>query len=316
MQNFKVPFAIDEFNRVVSPKEADRDKKYFCPSCKEELILRRGKVKKAHFAHKSNNCSQESVIHKLAKLLIIQKIATWKSGKAPSPIIQRKCPKCGTIKEQKLPDKVEKAIEEKRLKNGFIVDVGIISNGDIVAAIEVKVTHGVDENKIKNIDIPFIEVIGEEIIENPMIWRPITDKFKTFKCKNCNLALKQYFDKLQTISIKTGIKIPNSFYRTSYYKCWKCEKEILVFAWPKNLSHKLAKDKQKPKTIQYRYSKMAREKYWANTCPYCNALQGDFFLFSEPDSPLFGFECGEDTKEDFEEDILKLALNIRENFYY
>jgi len=36
------------------------------------------------------------------------------------------------------------------------------------------------------------------------------------------------------------------------------------------------------------FSKTAEFVYWANHCSHCGALQGDFFLNSEPDGPFFG----------------------------
>ena len=47
------------------------------------------------------------------------------------------------------------------LRSGFIADVAIETNGDVVAAIEVKVTHGVTDEKQSEIDVPFIELDGE-----------------------------------------------------------------------------------------------------------------------------------------------------------
>ncbi|MGB0718484.1 MAG: hypothetical protein ACPGO7_04050 [Alphaproteobacteria bacterium] len=40
-------------------------------------------------------------------------------------------------------------------------------------------------------------------------------------------------------------------------------------------------------TFQLRYSKTVGEKYYANTCPRCGMLSGDFFLHSEPGGPFF-----------------------------
>jgi hypothetical protein len=40
-------------------------------------------------------------------------------------------------------------------------------------------------------------------------------------------------------------------------------------------------------TYKLKYSKTEGEKYFANTCPVCGALSGDFFLHSEPGAPFF-----------------------------
>lgn len=40
-------------------------------------------------------------------------------------------------------------------------------------------------------------------------------------------------------------------------------------------------------TFKYKYSKTAGSNYFANTCPNCSSLSGDFFLHSEPGAPFF-----------------------------
>lgn len=48
-------------------------------------------------------------------------------------------------------------------------------------------------------------------------------------------------------------------------------------------------------TFQLRSSLMAGSKYFANTCPNCHVIYGDFFLHSEPGAPFFP-ESEEDAK--------------------
>jgi hypothetical protein len=40
-------------------------------------------------------------------------------------------------------------------------------------------------------------------------------------------------------------------------------------------------------TFQFRYSKTTKSKYYANTCPKCGVLSGDFYLHCEPGAPFF-----------------------------
>jgi len=40
-------------------------------------------------------------------------------------------------------------------------------------------------------------------------------------------------------------------------------------------------------TFQLRSSLMAGSRYFANTCPSCHVISGDFFLHSEPGAPFF-----------------------------
>ena len=43
-------------------------------------------------------------------------------------------------------------------------------------------------------------------------------------------------------------------------------------------------------TFKRKFSKMAGKKYYANTCPKCGVLFGDFFLHDEPGAPFFPTE--------------------------
>ena len=45
--------------------------------------------------------------------------------------------------------------------------------------------------------------------------------------------------------------------------------------------------KRRVPTFRFRYSKIVGSKYYANTCPSCGMLSGDFFLHSEPGGPFF-----------------------------
>ena len=40
-------------------------------------------------------------------------------------------------------------------------------------------------------------------------------------------------------------------------------------------------------TFIFRYSKTVKRKYFANTCPRCKVIYGDFFLDGEPGAPFF-----------------------------
>ena len=40
-------------------------------------------------------------------------------------------------------------------------------------------------------------------------------------------------------------------------------------------------------TFQFRSSRMGGGQYYANTCPKCRVISGDFFLHSEPGAPFF-----------------------------
>ena len=302
----RVPFAFDDEKQLYDPQAAEKGKHYFCPACQDTVILRKGEIKTAHFAHKaSETCNQETILHKIAKQLIVQVISDWKSGKTDSPTLRRICEICRKSTDQSLPDKVEHAILEYRVAGGFIVDVALMVESKPAAAIEIRVTHAVDENKSKSVSIPFIELEGPKVIENPTIFEPIRDHFLPFTCGTCKRAKEQFQVRTNEIAKQTGIELPNRYYRYGFCKCWKCKREIIVFAWPKvsEWDNFPPRVKPIPHTIQYRYSKTIGSKYWVNTCPQCQSIQGDFFLFSEPDGPFFGIRCEVDSQDAYKRDM-------------
>lgn len=309
-QSLKIPLAHDETGSLVSVEHAISGGQYYCPSCGAGLILRRGTVKVAHFAHKpSDICNQETIIHKTAKLVVQQAVTDWKAGKRAAPVIQRACQVCHSLIAQPLPEKVETAQLEYRLSDGFIADVALLVQDKPQAAIEILVTHAVDEVKTANISVPFIELDGYAILESPTIWNPITDRFRPLTCPQCSQNFKKFQAKTSQVAKKTGIDLPTDYYRYAPCSCWRCKKEILVFTWPgRELHEKQPPSRQPtPNTIRFEYSKTVKGKYWANICPHCKAIQGDWFLFAEPEGPFFGLDCGEDTVEAFNRDLMTLA---------
>ena len=302
----RVPFAFGDEKRLYDPETAEKGKHYFCPACQDAVILRKGEIKKAHFAHKvSETCNQETILHKTAKQLIVDAISDWKSDKTDAPVLKRTCEICRQSKDQPLPDKVESAMLEYRMSEGFVVDVALMVENEPAAAVEIRVSHAVDENKAKSLSIPFIELEGQKVVENPTIFEPIFDRFLSFTCGACKQAKARFEIKVKEIAKQTGIELPTHYYRYGFCKCWKCKREIIVFAWPKTSEWDISAPKVEPipRTIQYRYSNTVGGKYWVNTCPRCKSIQGDWHLFSQPDGPFFGVRCEENSREAYCKDM-------------
>ena len=159
------------------------------------------------------------------------------------------------------------------------------------------------------ISVPYIELEGNEVIANPKVWKPITDNFKPPTCDKCKSNYLRFQAKVKQIAEASKIELPIAYYRYGFCKCWKCKNDIIVFAWPKDGMHDDSAPKTKPipQTVQYRFSKTVGQKYWVNTCPYCHSIQGDFFLYSEPDGLFFTVNIEDDSPKAFDEDMLKIA---------
>ena len=75
--------------------------------------------------------------------------------------------------------------------------------------------------------------------------------------KQEDIYYSQFMQEIKRVSKETGIKIPELYYRYGLCRCYKCDKEILVFAWP----HKIPKEKPIPETIGRKATTMSGRKY-------------------------------------------------------
>jgi hypothetical protein len=68
--------------------------------------------------------------------------------------------------------------------------------------------------------------------------------------------------------------------------CRKCGKQrrgatVCGVMWPDSLPSDVLAALRKHTKMEFRHSSEVREGYWANICPHCNTIQGDWFLHDE-----------------------------------
>ena len=97
---------------------------------------------------------------------------------------------------------------EYRMSDGFIVDVALMVENEPAAAIEIRVTHAVEENKAKLLSIPFTELDGRKVIENPFAFEPIHDQFLPLTCTACKQVKARFQVKVKEVAKQTGIELP------------------------------------------------------------------------------------------------------------
>ncbi len=85
---------------------------------------------------------------------------------------------------QEMPRKVLRAAEEWRLRTGHVVDVALLGPADLpIAAIEVVVSHEVDDAKAFELGMPWIEVEGAAVCESGgRVLTPVRDRFLPWLC--------------------------------------------------------------------------------------------------------------------------------------
>jgi hypothetical protein len=307
----KVPWGLSKDDRLVKPAEAQRSETYMCPACQTPLVFRQGPHRQAHFAHYHESCSQESILHISAKRLIEQVVQEWKAG-AVAITLHRQCTICGDILLQALPDKVQDASLEKRTSSGHVVDVALLAEESIVAAVEIRVTHAVDDQKRAQLPIPYIELDAEAVLEAPYDWHPIADTLSKARCEVCRSAYSYHQTRCSQLAQEAGLELPQITFRYGITTCSSCETDILVFTWP---GHSVQSTEALPLTpapftIKQTYSNSASESYYMNHCPYCNTGQGDRFLYTEREGPFYNFMCGEDSEIDFWIDQHRIARGL------
>jgi hypothetical protein len=108
--------------------------------------------------------------------------------------------------------------------------------------------------------------------------------------------------KIKIILDRAGIAFDEKVYRPALVECWKCKNQIVVFDWLEKemFDEKEPPEEGRPKTIKLMFSKTVSKEYWANTCLSCGSIQGDFFLFEEPDGP-FGLLNDEEKQKAYKE---------------
>ena len=309
MSNLKVPFAFDKEHNLVRAEEAEKSQQYFCPSCDAPVMLKRGEIKAAHYAHRDSDiCTQEKIVRQAAKYSVQNAVTEWKSGRLPPPVLMRKCQACWETVVRNVPGKVEVAEIDFALGEDQL-DIALVAGSEFLAAIVIDIGQTLDEYEGLELEVPYISVDGWKVIENPSIWQAELDAFQPLACEKCKESFRRLQERVSRIALKTGVEMPTSYYRYGITHCWKCGDEIIVFAWPEDGHQTMGRPQKEPmpRTIQYRFSKTAGHKYWANTCPKCRMIQGSFYLHSEPGAPFFCVYCEEDTPESFQKDMYKIA---------
>lgn len=284
-----VPVAVDESGELVRPEEADAAGSYRCPGCGSDLIVRQGELRRAHFAHRrGDGCSTESTLHRAAKRRLVQVVEEWLHGDGPRPCISRPCPtfSCDGGVVQDLPTDVTAVAEEVRLDDGTVGDLVLYRDDGPCAVIEVVVTHSVGREKASRLGLPWFEVEAEGVLDRPYWWVVVQDGLEPFRCPACSrradarrVGTRDVQARARRVAERLDIGLPPSPpYRSVAHECWKCGSRMVVHVWPGSGNHSARRPPDPiPATVQHRVTD-GGGNYWANCCPRCSAVQGDYYL--------------------------------------
>lgn len=129
----------------VHPNDAVKGKEYICVGCKNKVIVKKGEIRKHHFAHhvENNVCTyhnhpSESEIHKEAKYRFASIIGKMEI------IINWKCSLCNESDSQTQYEIIKNESDDIIIeypKNNNRYDIAIINNDDIKCVIEICFTN-------------------------------------------------------------------------------------------------------------------------------------------------------------------------------
>jgi hypothetical protein len=175
----KIPFGVHSTGQLIDATQAKNGAgcDCTCPECGARLIAYQGEVKNPYFGHKGGvDCagSAMTALHKAAQQLIVER------GRLPLPplrvVAKKMHSKFGPFTEVKdffegQEWRLTNACKEVRTSNGRIVDVGGVDPQVGNVAVEVRVTHAVDEEKANDIaasGLPCIEIDLSKLLGQPL----------------------------------------------------------------------------------------------------------------------------------------------------
>ena len=202
--SFKVPVGVSPSGELVPARKAKGEVSYRCPGCGGPLLLRKGEIRSAHFAHKPEaHCAAETALHSgvkhwiaaiLRKRLGDRRVAAPKLRVPccgigpPMPAgVRSPCRGQAWFPLQDLEfDQVEL---EATTPEGLRPDVLLLRQGTPALGIEVLVTHAVDAAKAAKASYPWVEVDAMQVVGAPRAWKPCQQSHPwTGLCRACQWA--------------------------------------------------------------------------------------------------------------------------------
>lgn len=152
----QIALALNNSGNFVHISDVSASGSWRCPACGGEVIPKKGDLKAHHFAHKADtNCSSESVIHALAKSVLIEaaheKEAIWLPSLTGVVSLEHTPEEKWSVYLSKVIKTVHSAKPEVSLEN---VRFDVLTSVDHIGylAVEIAVHHRKSASDIENIE--------------------------------------------------------------------------------------------------------------------------------------------------------------------
>lgn len=161
---------VSEFSHLIPKSRPD----VICPVCKRQVTMKLGRKKAHHYAHRpEDTCptsNPETLIHLNCKFHIYEQLK-----QANEVYLSTSCQLCHKPKPFIWKQGWDK-VEVEYTIDSIRPDVALIKSGEVIGAIEVYVTHAVDEIKAKRLElyqVDWIEISGHiGFYEGRDAWHP------------------------------------------------------------------------------------------------------------------------------------------------
>jgi hypothetical protein len=277
--------ATDTVGRLVKAAEANKGGTYFCPSCRDVLILHKsgnmGKgSRRPHFEHKIGSpCAPETILHLVAKQLVADFLMRKIEGRLPVNFAWT-CTLCteqhqGNLLKFAKTVKLETAVD--RIRPDILLSD---PDGKPRIAIEIVVSHAPEPEMLTFCNERDIQVVElhltadsdldriEELIANPTKVHACRNK----PCPKCNNRLRT-----KVLLLIHG-------------KCWACERPIIVAAidddcmpiGPEQFTDDEIQIARKyGVSLKKRFIAFDNLEVWVNACTHCPKCVGPSHLDSQ-----------------------------------
>lgn len=223
-------YAFDSESRLIQIEDAIKGKEYRCPNCKEIMIVREGKERKKHYAHKNTeNCSYETYLHNIAKRRICEcfnesahfmiQYQSKVRCNVDCPLGAKQPCEWNDIKDFDLKQYYDQCEEEKQVDDyraDLLISHSKIKNREPIL-IEIWMMHKSTEEKLKSgLRIIEIHIESEDDIKE------IVDTASIVETQSCKVQRgnKIEFDKIRFYNFKELSEYPEEEHQSKKHVFW------------------------------------------------------------------------------------------------
>ena len=263
------PLSKDSEGQYVLVADAAKGREYYCPECDQRFVARQGEKVRWHFAHYPGaECSGEGSRHALAKHIIARRLGV--------PVhVPMRCVHGLSTRDYQVPI-TDVAIEEPTGDYRADVALSVHLKGRVQRIyVEVVDHHPTPPEKAAALQGQFTDVVITDLSDDDVFGLEAVET--------------RLLDALGGFLPLLAPR-PHGFIHTWTGDCWRCKRPVPkalpcnegdAEAWPQDLPDPLLAAMRKHAKVESRYTAMVREPYYANVCPHCDAVQGEWFVIDE-----------------------------------